>query len=166
MQKKTQSEIIDEIKKTENVTAVEIIVSDEDASIPNRPLLSPIKASVIINDKMFSIGYEIEEGYTFDFLRTLKKEVLDDDVLLIWFKDAELPEAWRQAYEKVGILENNQNDRRLQFHQYNDMNEMFCIDRILLWDITDEFKGTEHELTEETGFYRWHITKWYKNHLI
>lgn len=157
MQKKTQNEIIDEIKKTENITAIEIIVSDEDANIPNKPLLSPIKASVIINDEMFSIGYEIEEGYTFDFLRTLKNKVLDEDVLLIWFKDAELPEAWKKSYIAGGITE-DRFDRRVEFHPYNDMNEMFCIDRILLMQIT----GKDDRMAK----WKVEIIKWYKNHLI
>ena len=151
MEYKTQTEIIAQID--ENVTAVEIIRSNEN---PNR-------CSVIINDKIFSIGYETE--FNFDLITAIKNTVADD-TLVIMFVDNELPEAWKQAYEKVDILEKYPNDRRLEFHQYNDMNEMFCIDRMLLWDITDEFKGTEHELTEENGFYRWHIAKWYKNHLI
>lgn len=148
----TQIEIIEEIEKTEELTAVEIIRSNEDAN----------KCSVILNDKWFSMPYETD----FDFALIVGiKQVISDEVILIMFVDNELPEAWRQSYLADGIAEEN-HDRRVEFHAYNDMNEMFCIDRTMLWDITDEFKGTAHELTEEKCAWRWNIIKWYKNHLI
>jgi len=154
MMKKTQNEIIDLIKKTETLTAVEVIISSEDNN----------KASVIINDKMFSTPFEIKDGYTVDFLKTIKNTI-SDDILLILFEDTELPNAWTKAYSSSGIPK-ERHDRRVIFHSYNDMNEMFCVDRSLLWDITDYFKGTDHELTEDKCKWRYEIVKWYKNHLI
>ena len=166
MRKITKTQILEKIEnEKDELTAIEIILDGETANTPNRPLQSPEPASIIFNDKLFSKGYEIEEGYTFDLLKTIKK-ALPEDVLLIWFKDSDLPEAWRQAYKDGGILERFPDDRRLKFYPYNEMNEQFCIDRNLLWDITDEFKGTPHELTEDKCKYRFEIIKWYKNHLI
>ena len=166
MRKITQTQILEKIEKEKDeLTAIEIILDGETANTPNRPLLSPEPASIIFNDKLFSTGYEIEEGYTFELLKTIKK-ALPEDVLLIWFKDLDLPEAWRQAYQDGGILERFPDDRRLKFYPYNMMNEQFCIDRNLLWDITGEFKGTPHEVTKEKCMWRWSIIEWYKNHLI
>lgn len=164
MRIKNQNEILEAIKKTETLTAVEIIISSEDHAIPNRPLDSPIKASVIINDKFFSTPYEIKEGYTFEFLKTIKKTI-PEDVLLIYFEDAELPKAWAAAYTADGIPP-ERHDRRVIFHPYNEMCEMYCIDQTLLWDITDHFKGTDHELTEDLCKWRWDIIQFYKKHLI
>lgn len=166
MQKITQNEILNKIEnQKDELTAIEIILDHEDKERVNVPLGTPEKASIIFNDELFSWGYEIEEGYTFDLLKTIKK-ALPENILLIWFVDSDLPEAWKQSYSKAGILEKYPQDRRLQFHPYNEMNEQFCIDRNLLWNITDEFKGTPHELTKENGSWMWHITQWYKNHLI
>ena len=164
MMKKTQNEILKEIKNTETLTAVEIIISSEDHEIPNRPLGTPVKASIIINDELFSTPYEIEEGYTFDFLKTIKKTI-PKEVLLIYFEDADLPKAWADAYTAGGIPE-ERHDRRVIFHPYNEMCEMYCVDRNLLWDITDYFKGTPHELTKDKCGWRWNIIQWYKKHLI
>ena len=161
---KTQTEILETINKTEDLTAVEIIISSDDHAIPNRPLYSPVKASVIINDKFFSVPYEIEEGYTFEFLKTIKKTI-PEDVLLIYFEDRELPKAWASAYTAAGIPEED-HDRRVIYHPYNEMCEMYCIDQTMLWDITDYWKGTDHELTEDLCKWRWDIIQWYKAHLI
>ena len=154
MQKITPNEIINKIEtKKDELTAVEIILNHENHN----------QCSIILNDKWFSIPYETD--YTKE-LETNIKTTINDDTLLIKFDDIELPQAWRQAYEKADILLKFPNDRRLQFYSYNVMNEQFCIDRNLLWNITDEFKGTDHELTEENGSWMWHITQWYKDHLI
>lgn len=147
-----QTEIIENIKKTETLTAVEIIRNHE----------NPNECSIIINDRFFSVPYETE--YSFELLQNIKNTI-PEEVLMIMFNDDELPKAWAASYTAAGIPE-ERHDRRVKFHAYNDMNEMFCIDQNLLWNITDEFKGTEHELTEENGSWMWHITKWYKNHLI
>ena len=152
MQKLTQTEIIEKINKTEELTAVEIIINHK----------NQLECSIIINDTMFSIPYETK----FDFSLPAKiKNAVSDEVLVIGFIDSELSEAWKQSYLAGGIPE-ERHDRRVEFHAYNDMNEMFCIDRNLLWDITDEFKGTPHELTEDVCKWRFEIIKWYKNHLI
>ena len=134
------------------ITAVEIIRSHENPEI----------CSVIINDTLFSMPYIMD--YNFELIQTIKNNI-SEEVLLIMFTDDELPKAWADAYNAAGIP-NTDHDRRVKFHAYDDMNEQFCIDRNLLWNITDEFKGTEHELTEENGSWMWHITRWYKAHLI
>lgn len=154
MQKINQNELTQKLTTDKcEITAVEIIRSHE----------NPELCSVIINDKLFSIPYIMD--YNFELIQTIKNNT-SEEVLLIMFTDDELPKAWADAYAKAGILEKYPQDRRLQFHAFNDMNEQFCIDRNLLWNITDEFKGTPHELTEENGSWMWHITKWYKAHLI
>lgn len=151
---KTQNEIIAKID--ENVTAVEIIRNHENLD----------ECCVIINDMMFSTPYETK--YSFDLIVAIKTQIakVNPEIIVIMFNDIELPTAWKQAYKTAGILEKYPDDRRLKFHPYNEMNEQFCIDRTLLWDITDEFKGTDHEITADKCEWRFEIIKWYKNHLI
>ena len=154
MRKLTQTEIIEQIDK--DTTAVEIIRNHENQN----------ECSVIINDRFFSCGFECE--FNFDLIIGIKNAINDNgiaEIPVIMFVDNELNEAWKQSYLAGGIPEED-HDRRVIFHAYNDMNEMFCIDQSLLWDITDEFKGTDHELTEEKCAWRWNMIKWYKNHLI
>lgn len=154
MQKITQNEIINKIEnEKDDLTAVGIILNHKNHN----------QCSVILNDEWFSIPYETD--YTPE-LTAMIKETINDETLLIKFDDIELPEAWRQSYAKAGILEKYPDDRRLKFHPYNDMNEQFCIDRILVWNITDYFKGTPHELTKEKSSWMWYITQWYKQQLI
>lgn len=151
MEKITKEKLIPQIEE-EDVTAVEIIRSHK----------NPEVCSVIINDTLFSMPYIMD--YNFELLQTIKKHVAEK-VLVIMFTDDELPKAWRDSYLKGGIPE-ERHDRRVEFHAYDDMNEMFCIDRNLLWEITDEFKGTDHELTEEKCGWFWNMIQWYKSHLI
>ena len=154
MKKITQNQIIEKIEnKKDEITAIEIIINHE----------NPLECSIILNDKLFSVPYETT--YNNELISGIKKAIRGKKILLIQFIDNELPEAWKQAYLSDNIPE-ERHDRRVIFHPYNDMNEQFCIDRTLLWDITDEFKGTPHELTEEKCKWRFEIIKWYKNHLI
>lgn len=153
MIQKTQTEIIELIKQEKTLTAVEIIQNHKNLN----------ECSIIINDELFSTPYETQ--YT-EELVTAIKEAISEDILLLKFTDAELPEAWKQSFKKAGILERYPDDRRLKFHAYNEMNEQFCIDRNLLWNITDEFKGTPHELTEEKGSWMYYMTLWYREQLI
>lgn len=146
------NEIIEKIKNTETLTAVEIIRNHE----------NPVECSVIINDEFFSTPYLT--GFSFDLLKEIKNSV-SDSVLVILFNDDELPKAWRDSYLADSIPV-ERHDRRVEFHRFDDMNEMFCIDMTLLWDITDYFKGTDHELTEDKCKWRFEIVKWYKSHLI
>lgn len=152
MMTKTQTEIIEEIKKNETLTAVEIIRSHK----------NPTVCSVIINDKFFSMPYITT--FNFKLLQAIKNTV-SEEILVILFNDDELPKAWAEAYTADGIPE-EEHDRRVEFHAYDDMNEQFCIDRTLWWDITDYFKGTDHELTRDKCIWRWEIIQWYKRHLI
>lgn len=153
MIQKTQTEIIELIKQEKTLTAVEIIQNHKNLN----------ECSIIINDELFSTPYETQ--YT-EELVTAIKEAISEDILLLKFTDAELPEAWKQSFKKAGILERYPEDRRLKFHAYNEMNEQFCIDRNLLWNITDEFKGTPHELTEEKDSWMYYMTLWYREQLI
>lgn len=145
MKKLTQKQITEKID--EEVTAVEIIRNNE----------NPNECCVIINDEMFSTPYETM--FNFDLLVAIKTQIakVNEDIIVIYFNDNELPEAWKQSYLAGGITE-DRFDRRTEFHAYNDMNEMFCIDRILLMQIT----GVDETCAKwKTG-----IIKWYKNHLI
>ncbi|WP_405286004.1 hypothetical protein [Methanobrevibacter sp.] len=152
MQKITQNELIQKLENTETLTAVEIIRSHENPNI----------CSVIINDRLFSMPYIMD--FNFELLTTIKNTVTED-ILVILFTDDELPKAWADAYTAAGIPK-ERHDRRVIPRKYNEMNEQFCIDQTLLWDITDEFKGTDHELTREKCCWRWTIIQWYKAHLI
>lgn len=151
--KKTQNEIITKIEnEKDELTAVEIIRNHENHN----------QCSIILNDKWFSTPYETD---CTPELITLIKEAINPETLLIMFDDFELAEGWKQAYLKGGIPE-ERHDRRVIPRKYNDMNELFCIDRNLLWNITDEFKGTPHELTEEKCSWMYYMTLWYREQLI
>ena len=154
MQKITQTQILNKIEnEKKELAAIEIIISHE----------NPTQCSVILNDELFGWGYETT--YNNELIAGIKKTIQGKEILLIQFVDNELAEGWKQAYLKGGIPE-ERHDRRVIPRQYNDMNELFCVDRNLLWDITDEFKGTPHELTEEKCAWRFHAIQWYKAHLI
>ena len=142
---KTQNEIIAKID--EDVTAVEIIRNHE----------NPDECCVIINDELFSTPYETE--YSFDLIVAIKTQIakVNPEIIVIMFNDIELPTAWKQSYLQGGITE-DRFDRRTEFHPYNEMNEMFCIDRILLMQIT----GQDDRMAK----WKEGIIKWYKNHLI
>lgn len=145
MQKMTHNEIIAKID--EDVTAVEIIRNNE----------NPNECCVVINDEMFSTPYETM--FNFDLLVAIKTQIakVNEDIIVIYFNDIELPEAWKQSYLAGGITE-DRFDRRTEFHAYNDMNEMFCIDRILLMQITG--------IDDTCAKWKAGIIKWYRNHLI
>ena len=152
VEKITTTELITKIKNEEELTAVEIIKDHTNNA----------NCSVIINDKLFSMPYLLD--YTED-LKFIIKDNVAEDIIILEFEDKELTEAWKQSYLAGGIMEDRW-DRRAIFHPYNDMNEMFCIDRNLLWEITDEFKGTPHELTEDKCKWFYTMIQWYKSHLI
>ena len=152
MEKIITTQLVDKLENEDELTAVEIIRNHE----------NPKECSVIINDKFFSMPYIMD--FSFDLLSTIKNTV-PEEILVILFNDDGLPKAWRDAYLADGIPEED-HDRRVEFHRFDDMNEQFCIDRTLHWDITDYFKGTQHELTEEQCKWRWTIIQWYKAHLI
>ena len=154
MQKITQTQILNKIEnEKKELASIEIIISHE----------NPTQCSVILNDELFTWGYETT--YNNELIKGIKKTIQGKEILLIQFIDNELAEGWKQAYLKGGIPE-ERHDRRVIPRKYNDMNELFCVDRNLLWDITDYFKGTPHELTENKCKWRFEIIKWYKNHLI
>lgn len=148
MQKINKTQLIKEVKD-EEVNAVEIIRSNEE----------PNKCSVIICDDMFSCPYEAE--FNFELIQTIKENA-HKDLTVIMFVDNELNEAWKQSYLEGGI-EENRHDRRVEFHKYNDMNEMFCLDEFLLGQIKGNYRGmTDDDLPA----WKVGIIKWYRNHLI
>lgn len=138
-------ELFNKIRNEERLTAVEIIVSSEDEKL----------CSVVINDRMFSCPYKVIYN---DELKNEIKNIVDDEILVIEFVDNELSEAWKLSY-LLGGIEEERWDRRVVFHSYDDMNEMFCIDMMLL----EEIKGENiHPLPE----WKEYIIDWYKEHLI
>ena len=138
-------ELFNKIRNEERLTAVEIIVSSEDEKL----------CSVVINDRMFSCPYKVVYN---DELKNEIKKIVDDEILVIEFVDNELSEAWKLSYS-LGGIEEERWDRRVVFHSYDDMNEMFCIDMMLL----EEIKGENfHPLPE----WKEYIIDWYKEHLI
>ena len=137
--------LFNKIRNEERLTAVEIIVSSEDEKL----------CSVVINDRMFSCPYKVVYN---DELKNEIKNIVDDEILVIEFVDNELSEAWKLSYS-LGGIEEERWDRRVVFHSYDDMNEMFCIDMMLL----EEIKGENfHPLPE----WKEYIIDWYKEHLI
>ena len=150
MMRKIQTQgIINELENTDGLNTVQVIT---DSSNKN--------AAIYFGDKFFTIGYEITD-YNKNTLETIK-EHLPEEVLLFSFSDNDLTEAWKTSYIYGGIPEDRW-DRRTVFHQYNEHNEMFCIDRELLDDITGKWIGTPWEGVPEWKEY---AVKWYKNHLI
>ena len=117
-------ELFNKIRNEERLTAVEIIVSSEDEKL----------CSVVINDRMFSCPYKVIYN---DELKNEIKNIVDDEILVIEFVDNELSEAWKLSY-LLGGIEEERWDRRVVFHSYDDMNEMFCIDMMLLEEIKGE----------------------------
>ena len=138
-------ELFNKIRNEERLTAVEIIVSSEDEKL----------CSVVINDRMFSCPYKVVYN---DELKNEIKNIVDDEILVIEFVDNELSEAWKLSYS-LGGIEEERWDRRVVFHPYDDMNEMFCIDMMTL----EEIKGENFYPLPEWKEY---IIDWYKEHLI
>lgn len=137
------------IKSHNHLKAIQIVLSSEDNC----------KCSVILSDTMFSNMYVTEYN---DELENKIKDLINDDVLLIKFIDNELNEAWKSSYLQGGITEDRW-DRRVVFHPYNDMNEMFCMDEMLIGEIKGNYRGftDEHLPNWKMG-----IIRWYREHTI
>ena len=145
----TQNEIRQKINAEDELNGICIIQNHENEK----------ECVMYISDKLFTCGYKME--FNLENLNTVKKSV-DEDVLVFVFTDKELQEAWIESYKRGGISE-DRFDRRADFHPFNIPHELFCIDRNLLWHITDYWKGTPHE-----GHPKWmdYIIDWYKSHSI
>lgn len=137
------------IENEDELNGIKIIISSEDET----------KCSVVISDRMFSCLYEMK--YSED-LKEIIKDLIDDDTLLIEFIDVELSEAWKESYLQGGISE-DRFDRRVIFHQYNDMNEMFCLDEMTTGEIKGNYRGFGDD---DLPSWKVGIIKWYRNHLI
>ncbi len=144
------SKSIDELK------AVEILINSE------KPV-DTVECSVILNDQFFSWGYVT--NYDKNLLGGIRDLVRGTDIVLIQFFDFELPRAWGESYLKGGIPV-EKHDRRVEFHRFDDMNEMFCIDCNLHEYITGYWDGTERELTEDRCGWMFHMVEWYRAQLI
>ena len=112
-----------------------------------------------ISDEMFTMPYKMD--CSFENILEVTNNV-EEGTLVFMFTDKELQEAWIESYKRGGISE-DRFDRRADFHKFDEPHELFCIDRNLLWHITDYWKGTPHE-----GHPEWmeYVIEWYKNHLI
>ena len=118
MEIKTHTEIINEIKNTDELQAIEIIINGQ-------PTSTEVECSVILSDNLFSWGYETI--YNNELVDKLQCCVRGKDIILIQFIDTELPKAWEQSY-LLGGIPKERHDRRVKFHPYNEMNELFCVD--------------------------------------
>lgn len=134
-------ESIDEIKETidtmKNMKVCQIIFSKDSD-----------KCSLIIGTDMFSTltiipkPLALETGFI----------IRDKCVPLFIFEDSELPEAWKKSYAEAGIPE-DEWDRRTEFHPYDKMTEMFCIDPYLLKQIMGSVDVPEWK-SGAVGWYR------------
>lgn len=146
---KTKTEILEIINNESDLKTIQIIRSSDDLT----------KCSIIVGDRLFSMMYETEFNET---LIEEIKSIIDNDILLISFFDVELSDAWKSSYLEGGI-EKSRWDRRVKFHQYNDMNEVFCIDRTLKDEILEEgIFGDFNELPN----WKKGIIRWYQRHTI
>lgn len=109
---------------------------------------------MVIGTELFSTPYLIP----YDKRQFVYDELWDTKTKIFFFTDAELSEAWKESYIKGGIDEDRW-DRRVEFHSYDDMNEMFCIDTYTLEEILDI---SQHCISD----WKIGIIEWYRRKLL
>lgn len=139
---RTETEIENVITE-EDVKTVQIIMGNEEEI-----------CSIIVGTEMFSTLYLIpynKRQYIYD-------KLWDTKVKVFLFNDFELSEAWKESYIKGGIDEDRW-DRRVEFHSYDNMNEMFCIDMMLLEEILGISRHQDHIPKWKVGMVEWYRKK-------
>lgn len=140
----------------ETIKTITLIMQDE-----NR-----LHFAIYFDNLVCMSGFETEinsgiDGYTVDefheFLMKLIDIAVNDDIMVFQYVDVELPEAWKKSYAEGGI-EPDRWDRRVEFHAFNEPNEMFCIDEIDYMQLTGEI--------ESVPKWKRYMIDWYKGNLI
>lgn len=116
------------------------------------------EAVAYVSDRLFTFPIQIE--YNFETLTAIKNAV-NEECFVFVFTDKELQDAWIDSYLDGGISE-DRFDRRTEFHKFDEIHEIFCIDRMTLMEIRGDFDGTEWEASE----WKKGIIAWYKNQAI
>lgn len=133
-------EQIKETIETSNMNVAQIIFSKNSDN-----------CSLIIGTTIFSSLMIIPKSLALETGLIIK----DKKIPLFIYEDSELPEAWKKSYAEGGISE-DEWDRRTEFHPYDRMSEMFCIDPYLLERIMD----SERDVPEwMVGAIRWYRSK-------
>ena len=127
----------------EDVKTVQIIMSENEN-----------ECSMIVGTEMFSTLYLI----SYNKRQFVYDELWDTKVKVFLFTDSELSEAWKTSYLNGGI-EEERWDRRTIFHPYNEMNEMFCIDMMLLEEILGISRHQDHIPKWKVGMIEWYRKK-------
>ncbi len=138
-------------KLNERFLTVQIIQNHEDKT----------QASLILGDKFFTCAYEIDYDDETLWLICNHDVIINEETPIFVFTDKELQQAWINSYLQGGISE-DRFDRRADFHPYNELNELFCIDLFLLEDITGERRGGDETLQN----WKKGVINWYRNQLI
>lgn len=121
--------------------------------------------AVYFDDLVCMSGVETEvnnavEGNTVSDFDKFAKKIVDiarnTDILVFQFYDTDVPEMWKKSYKQGGIPEERW-DRRVEFHKYNEPNEMFCIDWLDYMQIIGEV---------ECPKWKEYAIEWYKSNLV
>lgn len=139
---RTETEIENVITE-EDVKTVQIIMGNEEEV-----------CSIVVGTEMFSSLYLIP----YNKRQFIYDELWDTKTKVFLFNDFELSEAWKESYIKGGIDEDRW-DRRVEFHSYDNMNEMFCIDMMLLEEILGISRHQDHIPKWKVGMVEWYRKK-------
>ena len=140
---KNKNEIRKVIESEDEIKAVQLIMGENEKEV-----------SIIISTTFFSTLYVIP----YELKQFVYDELWDTKTKLFLFSDIELTEAWKASYLNGGI-EEERWDRRTIFHPYNEMNEMFCIDMMLLEEILGISRHQDHIPKWKVGMIEWYRKK-------
>lgn len=140
---KNKNEIRKVIESEDEIKAVQLIMGENEKEV-----------SMIISTTFFSTLYVIP----YELKQFVYDELWDTKTKLFLFSDIELTEAWKASYLNGGI-EEERWDRRTIFHPYNEMNEMFCIDMMLLEEILGISRHQDHIPKWKVGMIEWYRKK-------
>lgn len=137
---------LEEVLDNERIETVQFIHSDDECD----------ECAMILGTRIFSSHYVMPKElvkFAVVLLSTRK-------VLMFEFSDKELTNAWKKSYEDGGISKDRW-DRRTVFHPYSEMNEMFCIDNLML----EEIKGENAEFYELPSW-KVGVVNWYRDNIL
>ena len=107
-----------------------------------------------------SVSNAVKGNTVEDFDKFAKKIVEiahNTNILVFQFYDTDIPEIWKESYKNGGIPEYKW-DRRVEFHKYNEPNEMFCVDWLDYMQIIGEIK--------EIPDWKKLVIEWYRNNML
>lgn len=159
MEKLLLNELVDKLNDVEFMEGIKTISIIHDNEYR-------LDFAVYFDDLVCMCGFEASvdnsvKGNTLkDFNKFVKKitEIAQNtNILIFQYYDADVPEIWKKSYEQGG-LSFERWDRRVQFHKYNEPNEMFCVDWLDYMQIIGEIK--------EVPEWKKYALEWYKSNLV